>query len=832
MSAGEDESLQAFVAGLRDLRAQVGNPPLRELHRLNPSRLPSSTLHDLLKGARRRPPSWTLVDAFVRACLEYGRQHGVEVTRDEAAYVREWLERHGALSVARGEAHGPEDAEDSRPQILGGTPPVRGHFSGRSALMAQLATEMGAQTDWPVCLIGPGGHGKTQLAAEYIHKHASRYATIWWIRAEEAALIRTDMAALGRRLDHGGHDADSVPETLKLLCEDADNVPWLLVYDNAGHPDTLRRFLPPAMHGHVLITSRDRAWYEVAVPVDVGVFTREDSVELLIRRVPGISPEEAAEVAEEIGDLPLGIVQAGSYMRSSGLPAGEYVARLREQPGRMLDQHPPAADYGAGLASVWNLTFETLGQNHPEALHLLQRCAFMRPESIARGLLRQGSLPLWGESSAVFGDPMLVDNAIAALTSYGLLRMARGGTLQLHRLLQSMVRERLAETERVRVKHDVHRLLAGAECGEPENRADLQRYAELAGHAEASDLASCDDPDVRSFRAKLTRYFGLISDADSAERYAGVALDVTVRPAGAAVPDRVQASAAAPAVRRSSALAREMEEDDWTRLIYQLATGDCTPIVGADVSPRKAARIRALSWELADRLDYPYTDAWNFESVLDYAVTLPEREGAEEAMAALRHEWEQPDEEDDTYVFLAEIPATSYVTTAYHDQLKRALLQAGRDPIVKVPPWRPELSRSDPVVAPTPERPLVCHLIGAYEMPGSLVLSESDRTRFMRADSRSWSPDIIEALVTYPFLMLGCNPRSSSYGLLMSFLSGMRTPRRNTVALHDPEPGGMGAAAKKYQLSRIRRLNMRASVYWGDAHAFITELSHRRETSA
>lgn len=832
-SEGE-ESLKAFIAALADVRARAGGPSYRELQRLNPERLRTSTVHGMLEGERRRPPSWPLVDAYLRACLAYGQEHAVRLTDDEEAFIGEWLIRHRNVSAAMNRAPEPQDeGEDLRPRILGGgAPPVRGHFSGRRELMRELDAKMADQTDWPVCLLGPGGHGKTQLASEYIHRRASRYTTVWWIRAEQPSLVRNDLAALGRRLDLGLSEAELVTGTLDLLREDPASWPWLLVFDNAEHPSTLAAFLPRGGGGHVLITSRDPTWDEVADTVGVGVFQREDSVELLTRRVPGISPEEAAQVAEELGDLPLAIVQAGTYIKGSGLAPRAYLSLLRSQPVRMLEKHPPV-DYGRGAASAWSLGFETLRRSHPDALHLLQRCAFLRPESITRDLLLQNALPLPGEPAGVFRDPVLADNAIRTLTRYGFIRLAGRGTVQLHRLLQSTVKELLPEDERERVRHDVHRMLAGADCGDPEDRSTHPRFAELAGHAEASDLAGCTDDDVRVFAGRLVRYFRQIGDHESADRYAGVALTSPPAGAGQAAPRRASDPAPARPARRDSALAREMDDDDWTRLIYQIATGDCTPVVGAEVSRRTAARMRALSWEWAGRLRYPYADAWNLESVLDFAMTLPDRtDMAEEVLADLRDEAERPDEEDDPYAFLAKIPATSYLTTCFHDRLTRALLQAGREPLIRVPPWRPEPLADEPVVAPTPERPLVCHLAGTYELPDTLVLTKGDRLRCMRAEYGKWSADIVGALVTYPFLILGYNPRSASYELLMSLLSGITAPRRNIVALHDPDSGGMEETAKEYNLARISRQNMRASVYWGDAREFIRELSLRLETAA
>ncbi|MFE0147919.1 FxSxx-COOH system tetratricopeptide repeat protein [Nonomuraea sp. NPDC059007] len=822
-----EEPLQAFIAAMSELRRQVGSPSYRELRRLNPERLAPSTVQSLLEGDRKRPPSWLLVDAYVRACLAFGRENGLGLADDEEACVRGWLDRHRSVSATMSRTGEQEDL----PRILGGgSPPVRGHFSGRTSLLADLDAAMVAQTDWPVCLVGPGGHGKTQLASEYIHRHSSRYMAVWWVRAEQPSLIRTDLASLGRRLDEGIGEAEIVSRTLKMLREDSRWSPWLLIFDNAGHPESVGSFLPRSGPGHVLITSREPAWEEVAVPIEVGVFEREDSVELLTRRVPGMSVEEAGQVAGELEDMPLGLVQAITYIKGSGLAPGAYLARLHEQPGRMLDKHPPV-DYGRGLASAWDLGFETLRQTCPEGLHLLRCCAFLRPESISRGLLRQGSLPLPGESAAVFQDPVLADNAIRALTRYGFVRLASRGTIQVHRLLQSTVKERMTVQEQERVRHDVHRLLAGSDCGDPENRANFPRYAELAGHAEASSLADSADEGVLGFVARLITYFRAINDGESAERYSGVAPEPGTHPA---VPgDTAPPPSPAPSSARRALMAREMESDDWARLVYQVTTGDCTPIVGADISWEKAARIRAMSWEWASRLGYPFADAWNFESILDYAVTLPDQAAmAEEILTGLRATWEQREEED-PHAFLAKVPATSYLTTSYHDQLTQSLARAGREPVMKVLPWRPELSTAEPVIAPTPERPLVCHLAGSYDQPGSLVLSQTDRMRCLRVEYDRGSADIVGALVTNPFLMIGYNPRSSAFDLLMSLLSGVSTPRRNIVmVLYDPGPGGMEEAARNYHLARIARLNMRAAVFWGDARDFIQELSRRLESTA
>ena len=52
---------------------------------------------------------------------------------------------------------------------------------------------------------------------------------------------------------------------------------WLLVFDNAEDPADVRPWLPGGS-GHVLITSRERGWAEIAAPVEVDVLARAESV--------------------------------------------------------------------------------------------------------------------------------------------------------------------------------------------------------------------------------------------------------------------------------------------------------------------------------------------------------------------------------------------------------------------------------------------------------------------------------------------------------------------------------------------------------------------------
>ena len=78
---------------------------------------------------------------------------------------------------------------------------------------------------------------------------------------------------------------------------------WLLVFDNAENPADIAGWLP-GRGGHVRITSRARAWAEVAAPVEVDVLARVESVALLHDRVARLGAADADRLAARLGDLP------------------------------------------------------------------------------------------------------------------------------------------------------------------------------------------------------------------------------------------------------------------------------------------------------------------------------------------------------------------------------------------------------------------------------------------------------------------------------------------------------------------------------------------------
>ncbi|WP_449350735.1 NB-ARC domain-containing protein, partial [Streptomyces shaanxiensis] len=196
----------------------------------------------------------------------------------------------------------------------GGTAVLEGQSAGRIPSEAAL--------------VGLGGVGKSQLAADYTRTMLAdgTVDVVVWVTATERSAIIDRLAQAGRELCASGpEDPDQAARAfLAWLAPKRSAAPlqWLVVLDDLTLPTDMDGLWPPASpHGRTLITTR-RQDAALTGPgrkrLQIGLFTPEQAIAYLSEALAAYERTERdkdlAALAADLGHLPLALSQAAAYL--------------------------------------------------------------------------------------------------------------------------------------------------------------------------------------------------------------------------------------------------------------------------------------------------------------------------------------------------------------------------------------------------------------------------------------------------------------------------------------------------------------------------------------
>jgi FxsC-like protein len=417
----------------------------------------------------------------------------------------------------------------NRPQVLN-VPTRNRNFTGRERELRQLREELrtpGSPSVAPVTIVGFGGVGKSQLALEYVHRFGADYDIVWWMNCGQPQYISASLADLGKRAREAFHA--SVPEegsvdevarrVLELLRDGRLEKRWLLVYDNAEDVAAIRPLVPSG-GGHVLITSRDGTWRERSRALALDPFTRAEGIRHLRLRDPGLSPEEADRVAELLGDLPLAVAMAGAWLAETGISGAEYLQQLQHQPPSILALGP-FADYPETIGRAWDRSLDSLQSRSTAATWLLGLCSVMAPEISLDLVYSRGMAAILSKFDPTITEPVVVGRLIQQIERLALAKLdTNGRQIQVHRLVQAVVRERMSAAI-PELERDVHQVLVAerpnGDVGDPRT---WPRYRLIWPHLTTSQAALSDQESVRQLLIDRVSYLRQRGDLQRGRRRA------------------------------------------------------------------------------------------------------------------------------------------------------------------------------------------------------------------------------------------------------------------------------------------------------------------------
>jgi tetratricopeptide (TPR) repeat protein len=340
-------------------------------------------------------------------------------------------------------------------------PPRATHFTGRETELAQLLARL--QPGRVVTLCGPGGVGKTALAAE----------AIWTLAPEDDPPERFPDGIIFHTFYNQPQTALALEAIARAYGEEPKPSPAdaaqralsgrvaLLVLDGAENADDLGAVLEVRGRCCALITSR-RHTDAPADWEDVKPLPNPQAVELLQAWGGDCAADEAAaqRICTLVGALPLAVRLAGRYMVQRGEEAADYLAWLEETP----------------LAALH------FGKRQHESVPVLMERSAARLSQAARaalgvaGTLALASFDRTAVATALEVSPGKVGRALGELVDYGLLvRGERGRYQASHALVHTYARERLGPAV------EVIERLAGyyTALTEEQNALGLEGYARL-----------------------------------------------------------------------------------------------------------------------------------------------------------------------------------------------------------------------------------------------------------------------------------------------------------------------------------------------------------------
>ena len=342
-----------------------------------------------------------------------------------------------------------DDEIRKKPEICRFNPPTR-IFTGRTEELKQLKEALNEVTSKRgpniVVISGAEGIGKTELMNKFVSENFREYTLVWTLDSRSEDLLNESFRALGNRLKVGTENVSptDVRKRVNDRLQEFRQEKWLLLFDGLDDPKLLWPLeeMTPEEGGHIVITSRTSTYWKGSDRViEITGFKRQEegcieSICLLKKIIPEnrrISEKSLDDLASELSDMPLALVQAGGFIkRKEGESVEHYLERFR------LERE--SAKHSRVVVIPFRISNESIRQESELIENALHLFAYLNDRKIPTDWLES-----WlGKTKRIENTAKKAKEVINVLRSYEMIDYDEEKRyIYISRTLQQMIKENL-----------------------------------------------------------------------------------------------------------------------------------------------------------------------------------------------------------------------------------------------------------------------------------------------------------------------------------------------------------------------------------------------------
>ncbi|KAJ8132893.1 hypothetical protein O1611_g732 [Lasiodiplodia mahajangana] len=315
-----------------------------------------------------------------------------------------------------------------------------------------------------VIVQGIAGVGKSSIALSIALRSTRVYDAIIWMRCEPRAALDQSCYEALREMEVIKEDEKpgiQMRQKWRDYLSKAD-FSWLVIFDNVENSDDLSQFLPSTGTGKIIITTRNpRLDFQPTISqIEIRPFGREEGRDCVLSMSTvwihvACDPASAEELSNELGGLPLAMMQMTALAKSRG----SIKAFLEEYRQNKIKYHNAEAagitgiypDIKPRIGTNWAMSFDALGDDAKSLLGIL---SFLSPDITPPALFNHWDKPFSGTTSGLLSycDTELKYRTVRnELNRLALIQVDLGnGNLSMHRLQQLQLEHYLDVSSRQR----------------------------------------------------------------------------------------------------------------------------------------------------------------------------------------------------------------------------------------------------------------------------------------------------------------------------------------------------------------------------------------------